>query len=320
MKKIFTISFLVISTLCSSQAYNFKSQWNKGEAKQITITQVEKEYEDEVLISDTTIYNEARIKVLKDNKDSYTLEILLENQALRAAQEFYDKLNEELKEYKDLKLIYSVDKETAESELLNWENAQQFMNSSFDQISSVLEDKAPEEAPYIGMVFMPIKEIFKSKESIEAYMETNIGYILTPFNKNFQIGETITTTDTQESPFNPMQELSATTLLTLESVNEDTKTCTIHEEIELDLTELIEMMKGMMQKMSQTVGENDSRPAEKSNEMDEFEMDIENLRVITFNYETTWVTKVVGTVIVSGTDPKKGIKTRKEAITTTIIK
>lgn len=320
MKRIFTISLLTISTLGFSQDYNFKPHWTTGDIKQITITQVEREYEDDELMSDTTIYNDARIKVLKENKDNYTLEILYENQALRAAQEFYDKLNEELKEYKDLRLIYSVNKATAESELLNWKDAQKFMNNSFDQISTVLDEKAPDVAPFIGMVFMPLREIFKSKENIEAYMEDNIGYILTPFNKSFKIGETITSTETGENPFNPMQEISATTLLTLESVNKESKTCTINQEVELDLSEFIEMMKGMMQKMSQSFGANDSITAEKSKEMDEFEMDIENLQVITFDYETTWVTKVVGTGIVSGTDPKKGIKTKKEVITTTIIK
>jgi len=320
MKRIFTISLLIISTLGFGQDYNFKPQWTTGDIKQISITQNEREYEDDELISDTTIYNDARIKVLKENKDDYTIEILYENQALRAAQEFYDKLNEELKDYKDLKLKYSVNKKTAESELLNWKDAQKFMNNSFDQISTVLDEKAPDVAPFIGMVFMPLKEIFKSKENIEAYMEENIGYILTPFNKNFKVGETITSTETGKNPFNPMQELSATTLLTLESVNKESKTCTINQEVELDLSEFIEMMKGMMQKMSQAFGANDSITAEKSKEMDEFEMDIENLQVITFDYETTWVTKVVGTGIVSGTDPKKGIKTRKEVITTTLIK
>jgi len=320
MKIIFTISLLTISTLGFSQDYNFKPHWTTGDIKQITLTQVEREYEDDELMSDTTIYNDARIKVLKENKDIYTLEILYENQALRAAQEFYDKLNEELKEYKDLRLIYSINKATAESELLNWKDAQKFMNNSFDQISTVLDEKAPDVAPFIGMVFMPLREIFKSKENIEAYMEDNIGYILTPFNKSFKIGETITSTETGENPFNPMQEISATTLLTLESVNKESKTCTINQEVELDLSEFIEMMKGMMQKMSQSFGANDSITAEKSKEMDEFEMDIENLQVITFDYETTWVTKVVGTGIVSGTDPKKGIKTKKEVITTTIIK
>ena len=320
MRRLITIALLAASTLGFGQDYNFKSKWNKGDVKQITITQVEREFEDAKLISDTTVYNQATIKVLKDNKDSYTLEILMENQALRAAIEFYDKLGEELKDYKDLKLIYSVNKKTAESELLNWKEAQKFMNESFDQITNVLEDKAPDIAPYIGFVFMPLMESFKSKENIEEYMDTNIGYILIPFNKDFKVGETISKTESEENPFNTMQEISTTTLLTLESVSEASKTCQINQEVVIDLSEFIEMMKGMMEKMSDSFGANDSITATKSKEMDEFDMNIENTQSITFDYETTWVTKVVGTGVVTGTDPKKGIKTRKEIITTSEIK
>lgn len=316
MKRIITILLLIVSTLGFSQDYNFKPNWNVGDVKEVTITQVEREYEEDELITDTTIYNEARVEVLKVNNDAYTLEILLENQALRAAIEFYDKLDEELKDYKDLKLIYSVNKETAEAELQNWEEVQKFMKNSFKQISSVLDKKAPDVAPFIGIIFMPIEEIFKSKENIEAYMEDRIGFILTPFNKDFKVGETITTTETGENPFNPMQELSKTTLLTLKSVNEEAKTCMIHQEVELDLTEFIEMMREMMRKMTESFGSNESNTAEKGEEMAEFDMDIENLQVTTFDFESTWVTKVFGTVNVSGTDPKKGVKTKKEIITT----
>jgi len=320
MKRIFTISLLTVSVIGYSQDYNFKPNWNKGDVKNVRINQVEQEYEDDVLISDTTIYNEARIEVLKSDKENYTLEILLENQALRTAIQFYDKLGDELKDYQDLKLIYSVNKESAESKLLNWKEAQKFMNNSFEQISTLLEKKAPEVAPSFNFAFMPLREIFKSKENIEAYMEDNIGYILTPFNKNFKVGQTITTNDKGENPFNPTQEMSAKTLLSLESVDSLTKTCMIHQEVELDLTEFVEMMKGMMRKMSQSFGVNDSIAAIKSKEIDEFEMDIENLQVITFDLQTSWVTKVVGTGIISGTDPEKGIKTKKVVISTTEIK
>lgn len=319
MRKIITIALLAASTLGFGQDYNFKPNWNKGDIKRITITQVEKEFEDAELISDTTIYNQATVKVLKENKDSYRLEVLLENQALSAALEFYDKLGEELKAYKDLKLIYSINKETGNSTLLNWKEAQKFMNKSFDQITNVLKDKAPEIAPYMGLVFMPIKESFKSKENVEAFTESNIGYILIPFNKDFKIGETITKTESEDNPFNPMQQLSATTLLTLESVNESSKTCLIKQEVQLDLSEFIEIMKGMMQKMAESFGANDSITETKMNEMDEFDMNIENIQAITFDYETTWVTRVVGTGVVTATDPTKGIKTKNEVVTTTIV-
>ncbi|WP_027419080.1 hypothetical protein [Crocinitomix catalasitica] len=320
MKRRITIVFLCIVSIGYAQDFNFKPVWDKGDEKQITITQIEKEYEDDILISDTTIYNSASLKVLKVDEENYTLEILLENQALRIAIEFYDKLDEELKDYQDLKLIYKINKETSDAELQNWKEAQKFMNESFKQITNVLADKASDIAPYMNIMLMPLMEVFESKENIEAYMEDNIGYILIPFNKYFKVGETITTTETGENPFNPMQQISATTLLTLVSVDKEAKTCLIHQEVELDLTEFIEMMKGMMQQMSQSFGANDSITAVKAKEMDAFEMDIENLQVITFDYQTTWITKVVGTSMVSGTDPKKGIKTKTEVITTTEIK
>jgi len=320
MKRIITIVLLSIATIGYAQDYNFKPKWNKGDERQITITQVEKEYEDGMLMADTTIYNEASLRVVEENKDSYTLEILFDNQALRAAIKLYDNLGEELKDYKDLKLIYSVDKENANSELLNWKEAQKFMNESFNQITNVLEDKAPDVAPFIDMVFMPLKEVFKSKENVEAYVETNIGYILTPFNQDFKVGETITKTEYQENPFNPSQEISATTLLTLASVNNESKTCIINQEVEIDLSEFIEMMKGMMLKMAESFGANDSISAEKSKEMDEFEINIENLQTIIFDYETTWVTKVIATGVVTGTDPEKGVKTKNEVISTTVLK
>ena len=320
MIRLITVAFIAVSTFSFGQNYNFKPGWNEGDAKLITITQVEREYEDDILITDTTLYNEASIKVLKDNKSTYTLEVLFENQALRAAIEFYNKLGEELKDYSDLKLIYSVNKETSEAELLNWKEAQKFMNKSFDQITNILEDKAPDAAPFIGMVFMPLKEIFSSKENMEAYMESEIGYILIPFYKNFKVGETITTTELQTNPFNPMNEILATTSLTLESVNQEFQTCSIHQKVDLDLSGFIEMMKGIMQEMAKSFGADEGVTAEKMKEMDDFEMDIMNLQAITFNYKTSWVTKVVGTAVVTGTDPENGIKTKREIITTTVIK
>lgn len=315
MKTFLALFTLALSVLGYSQDYNFKPNWNEGTVKYIKIVRIERTYEDETLISDTTLYNEAQIKVLKDNRNDYTLEVLFENQALRAAVRLYEKLGEELKDLQDLRLIFSVKKETAESTLLNWKEAQRFMNTSFDQIYSVITDKVPDASPYIELLFLPLQEIFDNKENLEEYMQTNIGYILIPFNKNFQIGKTITHTETQKNPFGSMQEISATTLLTLESVNEHSKTGTIHQEIKLDLTEFTEMIKSMVSRMSQSVSDEELSP-EKIKEIDAFEIDVKNNQVIIFNYETNWITKVIRKEVVSGVNPKKAVKTKKETITT----
>lgn len=320
MKQLFTITLLAISILCFGQDYSFKPNWKVGEAKKIVISQVEREYEDDELIQDSTTYNEASIKVLEDNEGSYTFELLMENQALVATMAIYETIGEDLDDYKNLKLTYSINKETGKADLLNWEDARDFMNESFDQITGVLEEKAPGVASFSGLLFMPMKEAFKSKENMEGYMESSVGYFLTPFQNDYKIGETVEKIESGENPFNPRQEVSTTTKQTLRSINEKTKIATIDKEVILDLSEFIEMMKGMMLEMAKSFGVSDSAAINKTNEIDDFEMDITNREVIEFNYETTWVTKVVSTATVKGFDPKKKQKTKTEVITTTLVK
>jgi len=104
----------------------------------------------------------------------------------------------------------------------------------------------------------------------------------------------------EKNPFNPTQEISVTNLLTLESINEKLKTCVINQELEFDLSEFIEVMKGMIR------------------DANDLEVDIEISTVITFDYESTWVTKIMNSSIITVTNPR-GIETKKEQLTTSTI-
>lgn len=143
---LLTLVFLLINSIGFSQAYSFKPTWEKGESKTANITTTEQEFKGGVKLMDTTYYNEIKINVLNESDTNYTIEVLMGNQALKAALVIYDKLDEELTDYNTLKLLYSVSKETGETELLNSAEAQQFMNKSFDQITKLLEEKAPDAA------------------------------------------------------------------------------------------------------------------------------------------------------------------------------
>jgi len=320
MRLTFLTVLVAVCATVSAQTYEFNPKWEKGTEKVLTMVQVEREYENDELISDTTVYNKAIVMVIEESKSDYTLEIIYENQALRAVLNFYSKIGEELQEYKDLKLLFSLDKESAETELLNWEETQDFMNGSFDQITGVLEEKNPEMAPYAGMIFMPIKEIFKSKENVEGYILNSIGYLLVPFQHEFRLNEAISSTESQENPFNPMQEISATTIVTLKSVDQVSGDCVIDREVKLDLSQFIEMIKGMMRSMAKSFGVDEESTDEKAEEFKNFEMDIINIQTIHYNSKSTWVQKAVSTVIVTGTDPKNGTRTKKEVVSTTTIK
>jgi hypothetical protein len=320
MRTVCTLMLVALSAIGVCQSYHYKPQWKVGDRKQITMMYVDKEYEDDKLVVDSTYYNEARVKVLKEEDDKFILEIFMENQAMQSAAKFYDRIGEELKNYKDLKLVYSVDKQTAESHLINWEEAQKFVTESIEGITKVLEEKAPESAGFVSLLFMPLVEVFNTKENVEAYMEANIGYLLVPFGKDFQLGVTLSETETQENPFNPSKNLEATTLLTLEKVDALSHMCEIRQEIILDLSQFIEAMRDMVKKMGESFGGSEESTEKKLKEIEDFTIDLQNQQVITFNNATSWVTGVESKVTVSMPDPRTGVVSRKELKVTTTVK
>ena len=320
MRLILTFLILFISITSFSQDYDFKINWKKGDFRVITIEQLEKEYENDVLIHDTITYNQASARVLEENETEYTLEILYQNQALRAASELYDKLDEELQDYQDVQLIYSVDKLSAETDLVNWKEVRDFMDESFDQIMKVCEQKAPDITSYLNLIFKPLREVFNSKENIEAYLQTDIGYLTIPFCDHFEIGKTISKTEATENPFNPNMEISGTCLLTLLSVDEANKIAVIDFELVFDFSEFLEMIKDMARGMAESFGVADSLTADSIDEIDNIEMDIKHMQRITFNYDTSWITNAITTVTVLMSDPMSGVKSRSEMITMVIVK
>lgn len=319
MKRLLTIAFTVFATLSMAQNFHFTPQWKMGDVKEVSITQVEREYENDELISDSSHTNSARIEVLKLKKDIYTLEILLENQALKLAIQLHENIQEELPEYKDLKLIYTVNKNTAEATLQNWKEVQSFMTESFTEVQALLEEKNPESAFMLDFVFMPLKDAFSSKENTEAYMEDYINYLLIPYNKSFTVGDTLVQTESVQNPFNPREEVASTSYLSLQEVNESNKTCVIVGEEIIDLSEFLTMMKAMMTKFATSAGASDSITEKKLKEIDNMQMEIKKLKEVNFDYTSTWVTKIVQRGVVEAMDPKKGIRKRKEVITTTVV-
>jgi hypothetical protein len=319
MKKFITLTLITVSTICFGQDYNFKPKWKKGDVKQISITQVEKRFEDGVLISDTVTYDHATVKVKKSTKENYIIEISVELEEINLAIKMNEALGEDLKDYKDFRLQYAVNKQTGKHELMNWEEIHELMNKTIDEITTILEEKIPDFKFMTYSVIMPLKQLFKSQESIEDYMENYTGFLFIPFNKDFRIGDTITNIEKEKNPFNPKQEISATEKLTLTSIDEDAKIALMHQEVDLDLGEFIEMIKAMMQQMSESAGVHDSIIEEKSKEMDDFEMEMTYNTEITFDYKTTWVTKIVNVGEIIGTDPQTGILNKTEFTTTYLV-
>jgi len=318
--KTIVVSFLILVFSLNSQAqqYNFLPKWKKGDIKKISITEIEQEFLNDVLLADTTVYSDAIVKVVDEDDDTYTLEILLENMAYITFNDFNDGPDEKMKDYEYLSLIYSIDKKTAEYELKKWKDVRNSMKECIDEIESIYEKSMPEMLSLMEYIFEPFQESFESEEGINEYMEEEMGYLFLPFNKNFTLGETTEVIESTPNPFNATDEISVTTYTTLESVNEEEKTCVIEQKVVFDLSEFKEMMMNLLQGLVEAMGADDSTSTSVEDELGAFDMDMDIHQSITFDFNTTWVTKVVNTTEIIVTEPEVGVETTVVVSTVTI--
>ena len=312
-------AFLFLSPSCFGQTYNFQPEWKKGQKKKIEIIRTEKDFVNDELESEATYSSEASIHVLNVTDEKIKLEILFENIALQKIVDFYDRLGEEMGEYRTLKLIYEVDKKTLEADLINWEESKEFMDKSYEKIRTIFEEKVPDMAPMLGLVLGPLQRGFNNKENMEEYMQPRIEYLFSPFHKDFRVQETIAITESADNPFSPGKKTTSVTKFTLQQLDKASQTCEIEKVIEIDLTEYREMMRSLMESFSSAFEASDSTKNAMGKEIDELEFDMGNQQLISFDYNSTWVTKVVTKVTVLGTVPGEG-KKRSEIISEATIK
>ncbi|AFM04385.1 hypothetical protein Fleli_2001 [Bernardetia litoralis DSM 6794] len=301
----FLLAFLllfIISYTLQAQDFNFKSSWKVGIEKKITRITTEKKYEADSLIESSELIENTLVKVISETKDSYTLEILKENQAMILTKVFYEEIEQELPKYKMLKLIYEVSKKTGEYKLLNWTEVKNLVDESLEQIEKTLEG-----TEYDGMgslISLSVISSFMNEKATLEYMKNEIGFIFIPFSQTFTLNDTISITDSGTNPFNSAQGLSAQTHLILQKV--ENNTATFKQIMEIDMSEVIDMVKSMMESMTKSMNLDENSRAEKLKEIDEIEMAMNHEQVIIFDIESSWVKSVEMTMKVSGFDPQKG--------------
>lgn len=315
------LNILLIALLASistafgqNKTYIFLPKWQVGESKKLSITQKETEYKKGKLVEDTTTYLSATIYVLSETNADYTLKVLYENIALKIAKEFYEKLGDELTDYRNLELKYKVSKQTGKIELLNWKESQQFMNNSFEQIDILLKKNVPEMAGMAKLAFSSIREMFESKENIESYMTDEIGYLFFPYNKKLVQGDTLSITQLCANPLNPTDTINQTTVAFLDNINESKNTCDIHTKDILDLTEFKKMMVTMMESIGSAFNIEDSSKTKAAKEINSIEFDVTREALISFDYKTSWPTKIIKSAKIVATDPRG--RTDKTILTT----
>jgi hypothetical protein len=311
MKKLailFSLVFIVQIAFAQAQKRVFKPTWKVGEKKTITIVEEKLSYEGDSLKSSETNTIDGEITVTRMDNVCYYITIKYSNVVLQSFQRFYDKLGEEMTAYKTIELKYKVNKQTGKSDLINWKEANDYVLKSFDEVSRIIKAKAPDAEGMLDIVFTPIKDMFKSKESAEGFFAQELGCVLSPFGKNYSTTDTLVTEQATKNPFGN-DSLSATTRSILSNINEANGTCDIISSSEMDLSQVVQMIKNMMTGMMKKMNPDDAKAKEALAELDNIKMEMTNIEVLSFNFKTSWTSictqKTVVTVSMPGRNGKQ---------------
>jgi len=288
--------------------------WQVNESRSVSIERHEVKYENGVIIEDTVEHLDSEIKVLRETAEGFEISILYQNVAYRSAVEIYSAFREELKEYEDFELIYSINKTTGAHDLENWKETQSFMTTGMDQIQALVDEKVPEMSFLIQLAYAPMQAAFASEEDTKAFMDDQFGFLLYPYGKTLTEGDTLITTDSSPNPFNPMETVTLTTKTFVTDLN--LTTCKIHKQVMHDLRGYKTIMKAMMTAMAEKTGQ--ALTKEKMQEIESMDFSMTDETTIEFDLESAWPIKSTSTATVISKDPRRD--SRGIVTTTAILK
>ncbi len=301
---ILFLSFFSLSIF--AQTHQFVPNWKKGETKTMTRILIEQDYIEGELNKEESDTATAVFTILADSKESVTMQILQANLAMASAREMSENIEEALPEYAQLPVIIKVDKKTGERTLENWEEHKKMYEEGIGKIGEILVKEDPDVAGYLDLMLTPFESLYESEESLLGSIETEYGFLFIPFSHEYTIGKTIEIEESTENPLNPSMQIGSLTKLKLESLDEKSGMAKIEQEVILDMSEFVKMIKGLMMSMGETMGVEDSTMEKQKKEMEEFSMDMTNVQTIEYNTKSSWPEKVSVLARLEGYDPKEG--------------
>lgn len=292
--QVFTLALLMTNILSMyAQPFQLKLNWKVGDTRILHGEVHEREYENGALTKDTSEYHEMEISVLKESKNEYFINIRQENIALRNVWKFFDKAgHEELVKYKDLNLEYSINKKTGKATLENWKESKTYVINSMKTIETYMQDKMPGHSSTVKMLFMPIKMGLNTKKEVEAYFNNEVNYLEYPYGQKVNLYDTTIVQTKDVNPIGTSDSLTTTIKSVVKNLNKSSKHVEVWQTLIIDFADYKETLKKMMKDMMLSLEVPDSTVQKNTKEIDEFEMDVDTERIVTYNYETSWPVKL----------------------------
>jgi hypothetical protein len=332
---LLVLIFVSNSNLISKE-YKFLPKWKVGDEKKITrhVVSVSNDGIEETTDNEST---EFEVKVVGEDSENYILEVRTDLMQMYSVYEIMEIENEEDYEIDNMVLTYHVSKTTGEMELYNWEEAKRNIEKIFESLKTLFnavaesneeesneefeseealeEDESEYDENYeeddvdasliLDLIFAPIMEMFKSKESIESAFDDYVLYLYLPYNKEFREGEKLTITESAINPFKKTDSISQISVFELIKVDEKQNLAMIKIDTELDMQEFKTMMIEMMKQFMEMGDADDEKIEKQRKEIEEIDFKLTMSDDLHFDYKNSWTKKFVRKAVVDVKAPGK---------------
>ena len=287
---IVSLLFLFISVTAFSQSkkHTYTPIWKKGDVREVLFVTTEKEMENDTITLDSISYLDAKIKVLEANKTDYLLKITMTDIAMESTIDIYKTLGKGVPPIEDVKILCRIDRKTGEKRITNWKKIQEFAYQNIDNIIGLVGEEDAELSDAIRMIFQPIKDLYSSREAVEALFLSQFEFLFMPLHKPINTKDIYSVKIEEENPFSPTETMTSETQYIIEEINKSNRIAKIRSEKIIDLSGFIEMVKSLMHTMGESLGADEEAIEENNKEFDDFDIEMKNHQYVNYNYKTGW--------------------------------
>jgi hypothetical protein len=246
MKIIIATLACLIGFSSYSQEITFTPNWKKGSGKKLVIKSETKKSKKEGKWEIESNEFEANLIIKDVKKDHYIIQLTYDDFFLKSFKDAFDRIGENTKNQKKLNLIFKVTKDGKDFELINWKDAKDLMNGTFNDISAAVNNLSDKDS-IDEVLFNPFSMLF-TQEMVQSMFSNEMEAFLAPYKFSWS-RDTVKQSQTEINPFGKGKNDSLTVQTISWIENKEIDIFHLASQDIFDMEKFEEMMKTVMKTM-----------------------------------------------------------------------
>lgn len=246
MKTFISTLLILISLNVCAQEINFTPNWKKGTKKKILIKSETKKSKKEGKWEIESKEFNASLLIKTVNKDHYIVKVTYKDFFLNSFQNAFDIIGNNPTGQKKLDLLFKVSKDGRHYELVNWKDAKEVIDVSFNDLSNALDKVVGKDSTGLKF-FNPFSMLFTQK-MVQSMFSSEMEALLAPYKSSWST-DTVKQSKNELNPFGK-GENDSLKVFTINWIDKNKgNTYSLGSQDVFDMEKFEEMMKTVMQTM-----------------------------------------------------------------------